>query len=468
MFNAVYVISRARLQVARNSLWRGKIGRKLGTVALLAVLGLVAWGIYQITGGIVRFLRSPEFIAALQELAAEVPGFETDFQPYLAAVPSLVFFGLLLVLVMSSFSTVLSALYLSGDIDMLLIAPVPMRAVFTVKFLGALLPQYILLAVVLLPFLLGYGVGMGYGARYALVALLLLLLTPLFPGGLGALLVMAAVRVLPARRAREIVGVLGGLIGVAFYLVTQLAGRIVPQFVNAQSVSAILSLNSPLLPSAWAGRALVAAGEGDLATLLLLGSAFTLLSLLSFGGCLLLAERLYYVGWANLANQGGRVRRDGRRQEPEVRSTDERPRNSALYAGLLCFLPVPSRAILVKDLRLFRRDLRNLQQLIFPLAIAAFWMFQLLMGGANASANASSWERTISDLASAGIVFYVCVTLSSTMAGAGISREGKAMYLMKTAPVREREVLLGKVALAYLPYPSSARCYWLPSGCSPE
>jgi hypothetical protein len=39
------------------------------------------------------------------------------------------------------------------------------------------------------------------------------------------------------------------------------------------------------------------------------------------------------------------------------------------------------------------------------------------------------------------------------MAGTGISREGKAMYLLKIAPVSERDLLLGKIALAYLPYP---------------
>ncbi|NJM06827.1 hypothetical protein HC891_12540 [Candidatus Gracilibacteria bacterium] len=258
---------------------------------------------------------------------------------------------------------------------------------------------------------------------------------------------------LPAQRAREIVGVLGGLIGVAFYLFTQLAGRLVPQFANAQNATTLLSLNSPLIPSAWAGRALVAAGEGDTPTLLLLGGAFVLLSLLTFVSCLLLAERLYYAGWANLANQGGRVRAGGRSQKSEVGSADERGALSGL-ARLVSFLPVPSRAILVKDLHLFRRDLRNLQQLIFPLALASIWVFQLFGSDRSiAAVDEPGWARTLSDLASTGIVFYVCVTLSGAMAGTGISREGRAMYLLKVAPVSERNLLLGKIALAYLPYP---------------
>src|SRR6185295_9808620 len=104
-----------------------------------------------------------------------------------------------------------TSLYLSGDTDMLLVAPVPMRAVFVVKFFGGLIVPYILLFGLLGPALFGYGQGLGYGAAFFVMAILVLALLPLLPAGLGALLVMVVVRVVPARRAREIVSVIGGL-----------------------------------------------------------------------------------------------------------------------------------------------------------------------------------------------------------------------------------------------------------------
>jgi ABC-2 type transport system permease protein len=251
--------------------------------------------------------------------------------------------------------------------DMLLVAPVPMRAVFVVKFFAGLAVQYLLLLALLGPVLVGYGQGMGYGPLYQLCAIIALLLTPLLPAGLGALLVMAVVRVLPARRAREIVSVLGGLVGVAFYLLSQLGGQLAPRVASAESLGALLAADLPLLPSAWAGRALVAAGEGQPLPLLFYGGLFLAVSLGVFAACLILAERLYYLGWSNMAAEGGKVRRRGAGEQRQPGAS----RGPGLADRLLAPLPQQSRAILVKDLRLFARDLRNLQALIFPVALAA-------------------------------------------------------------------------------------------------
>ncbi|MCU0490045.1 MAG: hypothetical protein MUD01_00450 [Chloroflexaceae bacterium] len=446
--HAAWVIAQARLLIARNTFWRGKLIRKIGIVVGAAVLGLAMWGLYQLSGLIVGGIRSPEFARALARAAETNPQLPTDITPYLLAVPSVTLFGALLMLVLSSFNSILSSLYLSGDIDMLLVAPVPMRSVFIVKFFGGLLPQYLLLFAFVAPILLGFGQGMGYGVVYYMATLLTLLLLPLLPAGLGALLVMAVVRVVPARRAREIVGVLGGLVGVAFYIFSQFSRDLAPRLGNVNNLNALLQLNLPLLPTAWAGRALLAAGEGQWLTLLAFGGLFTLVSLLIFGSCLLLAERLYYAGWSNMAMQGGRVRR---KNEPRAGKAERAARTGWFSSSLSWLLPVQSQAIVYKDLRLFRRDLRNLQQLIFPLALAFIWAFQLFQGG-NSSQVSETAQRVIG-LGGIGVAFFICVTMSSALAGPGISREGKAFWILKLAPISALRMLLGKLALAYLPFP---------------
>ncbi|NNJ12881.1 hypothetical protein EKD04_021370 [Chloroflexales bacterium ZM16-3] len=449
MINAIWVLVRTRFLITRNDLWRGRRRRQIGLIFLAALIGFGAFGIYNFVGFAVQAIRSPEFADVLKEVAAQNPGMPTDFTPYLAALPGVVLLGALLLLVLSSFSGLLSSLYLSGDMDMLLVAPVPMRAVFVVKFFGGLIGQYALLIALLGPVLLGYGRGMGYGPLYFICAVLSLLLLPLLPAGIGALLVMAVVRVLPARRAREIVSVIGGLIGIAFYVISQFAREVAPVVTGPGSLQALLASNFPLLPSAWAGRALVAAGTGDALSLIVFGGLFVVTSVGAFLGCMLLAERLYYDGWSNMATQGGRVR--GRKQE-----TASRRQRADLLAPFARLLPPESRAILAKDLRLFVRDLRNLQQLIFPVALAGIWTFRLIASPPDPVADAEipAAIRQLSDLLSAGIAFFICLSISSALAGTGVSREGKAFWILKLAPVSPMRILLGKFALAYLPFPA--------------
>jgi ABC-2 type transport system permease protein len=450
MLNAIWVLVRARLQIFRNSIWRGRLRGKLGALALTALIGFGAFGLYSFTRFAVEALRSPEAAELLREAAAQNPELSADPAALLAALPSVALLAALALLIFSSFSSLLSSLFLSGDMDMLLAAPVPMRAVFVVKFFGGLAVQYLLLLALLGPVLIGYGQGMGYGPLYHLCAVLALLLTPLLPAGIGALLVMAVVRVLPARRAREIVSVLGGLIGVAFYLLSQLGGQLAPQLATPENLGALLAADLPLLPSAWAGRSLVAAGEGQALPLLFYGGLFLAASLGVFAGCLLLAERLYFEGWSNMAAEGGKIRRRAAGEQGRPGPSQ----GPSLAERLLAPLPQQSRAILIKDLRLFARDLRNLQALIFPVALAAIWTYQVFSGtGPRGRGEAPPWAAQLQELAGVGIAFFICLSISSALTGTGISREGKAFWLLKLAPVSPLRLLLGKLALAFLPFP---------------
>jgi len=453
MLNAIRVLVRMQFVIFRNTFWRSKISRKILVILVVFGLGAAAYGLYQLTRNIVQGLTSPDFAEFLARAARTTPGLSMDVQLYLLAVPSAVLFFALALMVLTSFTTVLSSLYLSGDMDMLLAAPVPMRAVFVVKFFGGLLVPYLLLFFLLGPFLLGFGQGLGWGAAFFVIAFVVLLLLPLLPTGLGALLVMAVVRVIPARRAREIVGVIGGMVGISWYIFSQFANQLAPRVANARMLDYLRRFDNPLLPSAWAGRALAAAGMGDWVQLGLYGGLFAGLSIGCFALCIALAERLYYAGWSNMSTQGGRVRRRTKHQEPTTAS----PWSvlGSRFSVLGSFLPRQSAAVLYKDLRVFPRDLRNVQQLIFPLVVAGIWTFRLISSGSPFGAGEQpEILKSFGQLASAGISFYICLVLSSAMGGAGISREGRGFWLLKVAPISASRILLGKLALAYLPYPT--------------
>jgi ABC-2 type transport system permease protein len=447
MLRAIGVLSRMQFMIARNTFWRGKISRKI--LVILAVLGLgsATYALNRLARNIVAGLTSQDFADFLARAARSVPSLSLDVRLYLLALPSAVLFFALVLMVLTSFTTVLSSLYLSGDMDMLLAAPVPMRSVFVVKFFGGLLVPYLLLFCLLGPFLLGFGQGLGWGAAFFATACAVLLLLPLLPTGLGALLVMAVVRVIPARRAREIVGVISGMIGISWYIFSQFSNQLAPRVAGARMLDYLRRFDNPLLPSAWAGRALIAAGESDWTQLALYGGLFATLSIGSFALCVALAERLYYAGWSNMSTQGGRVRK---RRTPVARASQ------SFIVRLLSFvLPRQSAAVLYKDLRVFPRDLNNVQQLIFPLVLAGIWTFRLLTSGSPFSTGQQpDILQSFGQLASAGISFYICLVLSSAMGGPGISREGRGFWLLKVAPISSWRLLLGKLTLAYLPYPT--------------
>jgi len=462
IWNAVLVLTRMQFVIARNTFWRGKIGRKI--LLILTVLGLsaAAYGLYRLTQVVVKALTSQDFADFLARATRTIPGLSLDVQLYLLALPSAVLFLALVLMVLTSFTTVLSSLYLSGDMDMLLAAPVPMRAVFVIKFFSGLLVPYLLLFFLLGPFLLGFGQGLGWGAAFFVTAFVVVLLLPLLPTGIGALLVMAVVRVIPARRAREIVGVIGGMVGISWYIFSQFSNQLAPRVANARMLDYLRRFDNALLPSAWAGRALIAAGQADWAKLALYGGLFAGLSIGAFALCVVLAERLYYAGWSNMSTQGGRVRKRRRTKDPSTplrASEGRRPASNnpqSLVVRLWSFvLPRQSAAVLYKDLRVFPRDLRNVQQLIFPLVLAGIWTFRLLTSGAPFGAGQQpDILQSLGHLASAGISFYICLVLSSAMGGPGISREGRGFWLLKVAPISAWRILLGKLALAYLPYPT--------------
>lgn len=454
MLNAVFVLARARFLITRNTFWRGNIGRKISLLVVCSFLVFIAFLLYNFMQWAVIGLTSPRFIELLQETARDQPelGIPTNFEPFLTALPSLALFSALLFLIFTSFGSILSSLYLSGDMDTLLVAPVPMRAVFIVKFFDGLFIPYVLLFFLLGPALLGYGQGLGFGWPFVIAVIVVLALFPLLPAGLGALLVMAVVRVIPANRARDIAGVLSGLIAVGVYVSTQFTSQIAPRVATVETLDTLRQLDMPLFPSAQAGRALVAAGNGEWLTLLIYGGLFTALSLGVFVLCLFVSERLYYAGWSNMATQSGRVRRRSNTDTGRTTTTSEH--SAPLVPLLNRLVPEQSLSIVYKDIRLFTRDLRNLQHLIFPLVLAGIWTFNLLTGdNPFAESNPSETGQLLGALSAAGISFFVCLSFSSAIAGPGIGREGKGFWLLKAAPISVWRLLLGKFVLAYLPYP---------------
>ena len=169
------------------------------------------------------------------------------------------------------------------------------------KLLQGLLPNFGLICLFVLPLLFGLGVMQGYNILFYPLVVITLAIVSMLGAGISSLLVMAAVRVVPARRLAEVLGAIGALVSLVLSQSGQLFARMGPATGGiTEAISKLSGMDQPWSPLAWAGRGLVALGENNW----LVGVPLLLLSLGLAGGlfwaALGLAERLYFSGWARM------------------------------------------------------------------------------------------------------------------------------------------------------------------------
>ncbi|MGE5251435.1 MAG: putative ABC transporter permease subunit [Bacteroidota bacterium] len=422
----------------KRAAWRRKLTTIL--IVLLALAGFA--GSLLLTRSIIRLLDSP----LGQESGIDLGSLISDLP---ALVLSAAFLGILL----TSFGLLLQALYLANDMDFLLSAPIPIRAVFLTKLLQAILPNFILILLFGLPVLFGLGAAGGYSLLYFPLVLLVLAFLALAAAGLSGLLVMAAVRILPAKRVAEVLAFIGTVLAILFSQWSNLAGSNTEGLTSEQfsrGAGAVSALNSAWSPLALAARGLVDLGEGRWFS----GILLLTLTIALFGGvfwfALNAAERLYYTGWASMQVET--------RRKKTVRAVD-RPEKTAAGANVLWrLLPSQVRAILLKDWLELRRDLRNLAGLVMPLIMGIVFTIMLLRGGGEPPAGRGEAPALFMDAFRAVIAYgnmavslFVGWSLLSRLALMSFSMESRSYWLIKSSPVSTSRLLAAKFFFAYLP-----------------
>ncbi|HEY53357.1 MAG TPA: hypothetical protein G4N94_07870 [Caldilineae bacterium] len=361
---------------------------------------------------------------------------------------TVVLFGVIFV----GFSQALQALYLSDDLEKLLVAPVRSRAVMTAKLLSRMPTTISVLLLATIPALIGFGIGVGSGPLYYILGVLLILVTPLFGISLGALIAIFLVRVLPARRLNEWVGaasiVIGLLLSLLFYLPTLFGGD--KQALDAKSLAAVEGFINHIgdlpLPSIWAGRALVAFGQGQM-TASAIGALITYLAITVglFLVVILLADRLYLSGWLRMQSSGAASQDIG--EQPGVFG-----RNSLDF--ILGY----------KDWLLRIRDPRMLATLFTAVIMVGFALFMMLRPGDDGSSLFGISEALEGDgvnllstgVIISGLIYFAGYLAFTRLAVTSLSIERSAFYILKTAPISASQLLRAKTFGIFLPYAALA------------
>lgn len=406
--------ARIRWNQVRRSSWRYRIG----------------WTIF------VVFMAALALTFALAISVSVRFALRSGVGPALVALPSGLLFGIFFFTFVTGFGVALSALYLANDLDLLMVAPIPVHAIFTAKLIQASLPTYLFVALPALPSLWAYGVAQRYNPLYFVGVLGVLTLLPALPVSAAALAVMAVVRVVPARRVAEILGLVTALTSVAFSLWGQGASAGTFRGVQPTSITrTVAALDIPYTPSSLAGHGLVALGSGDWEGAARGLGAFAALSLAGFVLTLDVSAALYYSGWAKMRAGAGRARR---------------PRAPTRPSALDNLAAHPVAAIALRDWQLIPRDLSNIVQVLTPLAFSVFWAWQLLRLPARVTGD--SGIDLFMPLATALTTIMVTGLVFTRFALTGVNREGQAVWVLQSAPVTPWQWLWGKFLVAYIPY----------------
>lgn len=397
-----------------------------GTLRLMlfGLVGLAFWGgIFAVSLRVLNYFKNIDEIGDILALK-------------LLSMILIIAFALLL---FSSILTALSKLYLSKDLFLVHALPVPAYRIFVARWIESTADSAWMVLLYTLPVFIAYGIAYQVGGfYYCLVALVLPALTVIAASG-SALLVMAAVVIIPANRMRS----LFMLMGILFFVVIYLAVRLIkPELLVDPEVfdnvlvyiTVLQTPSSPLLPSTWGFDALKAALHGDLA-----GGLLNTALAWSFAGftlftTVLLADRLYYPGFSKTQNAAVRLFK-----------------SRADSSRLLAFLPRKVKAYAVKEIKTFFRDQTQWSQLFLIGTLIVIYIYNFDALPLEKAPIETVYLQNLLAFLNMGLAAFVLTALTGRFAYPAVSSEKEAFWIVRSSPLPLKTFLWVKFFVYYLP-----------------
>lgn len=352
---------------------------------------------------------------------------------------SWLFLTFLSFLAFSGVVTALSTFFLSEDLRLLLAAPISPARLFYSRLTRTVAQASWMVVVFLFPVLLAVGLARCAGPLYYATTLLAVVPFCVIPVTLGALVTLLLVNVFPARRARDILMLMGLLFAVVLVLLLRFLRP--EQLLKVESLPDITgffaTLQSPVmpvLPSFWAGEMLFAALQGSFdglhaGALWTTALAIVILARMAFG-------RHYFPGWSKA--QEARKARFTRLRGLE---------------GLIHRLPVSpaARQLVLKDLKVFLRDTTQWSQLLLLLALALVYLYNFRVLDLERVPYMSGVIKNAYAFVNLGLAGFVLAAVAVRFVFPAVSAEGAAFWVVRTSPVSLRAFLLSKFGIGLLP-----------------
>lgn len=411
----------ARLRMARNGLTGAARRRRGRTVLRLAVL-------------------APTVVQAVLGLyAAALTGFRAMASPADdAAVLSTVFAAMAVGGFIGSASVGLQALYLSSDLPFLLTMPIPRRVTYAAKFAEAMVGT-LPVAVALAATAAGYGTARAGDWWFAVVALAVGLGLLTMATSLGVVAVAAIARYVPAKRARQFLG----LVSLTLVILTWVAlSALMPDVAASAGEGDAGEMGWRMVgagdalawtPVGWAAETTVAAAGGaGLAPLGLHGALLAASAVGTMLGAFAVFARTFDGGYARL----------------RAAATPRTHGRTARWAeALLRPLPRPVAALVVKEWLTMGRDFRRLSGAVWPLGMVAVYTVVLSRQQTPVPVDAPALDFWLASGSLALVPWGASLGVSVYAFGT----ERRNIQLLRTLPVAPGRMLLAKTLASLIP-----------------
>jgi ABC-2 type transport system permease protein len=406
---------------------RGDLTRAMlfGGIAVL-VVSAIGWGAYWVTAQLEFYEELGDYLIRL--------GLSWLFLTFLSF------------LAFSAIVTSLSTFFLSDDLRLLLAAPVNARRLFHARFARTLGQSSWMVVVFMAPVLTGVGLARSAPLSYYLTAIVTVVPFAMIPVAFGSMITLGLVNVFPARRAREVLMLMGLVFATSIVMLLRF---IQPErLLRVESMpevtaffATLQSPITPLLPSFWAGETLFASLQGGWDPLHALALWTTALAASACAASLF--ARWHFTGFSK-AQEARKVR-------------------FARWAWLdwtIQRMPLSAvrRQLLVKDLKVFLRDVSQWSQLLLLLALVMVYLYNFRVLDLERIPSMSRVLKNLYAFLNLGMAGFVMATVAVRFVFPLVSSEGAAFWIIRTAPIKLRDFLWSKFWTGLVPVLVLSEC----------
>ena len=352
---------------------------------------------------------------------------------------SWLFLTFLSFLAFSGVVTSLSTFFLSEDMRLLLAAPVASRRLFHARMLRTVVQASWMVVIFIVPVLAGIGAAKCAGPGYYFTALAAIVPFSVIPVALGAAVTLTLVNVFPAKRARDVLMLMGLLFAAGLVVLLRFVKP--ERLLKVESLpdisaffATLQSPITPMLPSFWAGESLFAGLMGSV-------DALHLAALWTTAGALVVLLRMAYGRWFFA----------GYSKAQEARKA--RFTRLTILGGIVGAMPmsVVRRHLLLKDLKVFLRDVSQWSQLLLLLALVVVYLYNFRVLDLDRVPYMSGVIKNIYGFLNLAMAGFVMATVAVRFVFPGVSSEGAAFWIIRTSPVTLGDFLWSKFWTGLLP-----------------
>ena len=349
------------------------------------------------------------------------------------------FLSFLSFLTFSGVVTALSTFFLSEDLRVLLTAPLPIRRLFHARFVRTVAQASWMVVIFLAPVLMGVGRARCAGIAFYLTAVLTTIPFAVIPVAAGTLVTLLLVNVFPARRARDILMLMGLLFAASLVILLRFIRP--EQLMKVESLpdltaffASLQSPVTPLLPSFWAGETLFASLRGGMDWLHF--AALWTTALAAVIVVRIANERWYFTGYSRA------------QEAPKARFTELRQ-----LEVLVRLLPLSTvrRQLLIKDLKIFLRDVSQWSQLLLLMALVLVYLYNFRVLDLERIPYMTAVVKNLYAFVNLGMAGFVMATVAVRFVFPAVSSEGAAFWIIRTSPVSLRDFLWSKFWTGLVP-----------------